>query len=124
MKGKNSSKIIVPILMASMAGTILSANVRDMQVYAATDNNLIGATISVTGFKSKGKVGDEYKLPDVIVSSGFEKVMELVDPRGAILKNVESVFTPAYSGTYTLKYKALAKRARTVKNKKPHESNK
>lgn len=108
MKGNTKSKIIVPILMASIAGTMLATNVRDMVVYAFPAYNYLGAEITVTGFKSTGKVGDEYTLPNVTVNDGsYTIVRELEDPKGSTLKNVTTTFRPAYSGTYTLKYKAL-----------------
>ena len=111
MKGNKTSKILVPILMASIAGTMVTANARDFNVYA-NPTNLLGAEISVSGFKSTGKVGVDYTLPTVTLdatsqSNGFELVQELVDPRGAVLKNVTNVFKPSHSGTYTLKYKAV-----------------
>ena len=107
MKGNKTSKILVPILMASIAGTMVTANARDFNVYA-NPTNLLGAEISVSGFKSTGKVGVDYTLPTVTLSdSSFDLVRELVDPRGAVLKNVTNVFKPSHSGTYTLKYKAV-----------------
>ena len=108
MKGNKTSKILVPILMASIAGTMVTANARDFNVYAGTTTNLLGAEITVAGFKSTGKVGVDYTLPTVTLSdNSFDLVQELVDPRGAVLKNVTSVFKPSHSGTYTLKYKAV-----------------
>lgn len=108
MKGNKTSKIIVPILMASVATSVVTANVRDFKVYAANDTNLLGAEITVTGFKSTGKVGEDYTLPQVTVNDGSYTIeKELVAPNGAVLKNVTTVFKPAHSGTYTLKYKAV-----------------
>lgn len=108
MKGNKTSKIIVPILMASVATSVVTANVRDFKVYAASDTNLLGAEITVTGFNSKGKVGEDYTLPSVSVNdNSYTLKKELVDPRGAVLKNVTTVFKPAHAGTYTLKYKAV-----------------
>lgn len=115
MKGKKTSKILVPILMASIAGTIVSGNVRDTKVYAA-GAPLLSTEVSMSGFKRTGKVGEEYTLPVVTVDTGYTAEMELTDPRGAslktyndngVLKNIDTVFTPAHSGTYTLRYKIM-----------------
>lgn len=115
MKGNKTSKILVPVLLASVAGTMLSTNARDIRVFAA-DEELLSTYITVSNFNKTGKVGDEYTLPTVEVESGYTSEMELVDPRGATLKtykesgtikNIETKFVPAHSGTYTLKYKVL-----------------
>ena len=73
MKGKKTSKILVPILMASIAGTIVSGNVRDTRVYAA-EAPLLSTEVSMSGFKRTGKVGEEYTLPVVTVDTGYTAV--------------------------------------------------
>lgn len=126
MKGKKTSKILVPILMASVAGSIVTGNARDVRVFANPGDPLLNTEVTVQGFKKAGTVGELYELPDVIVNTadGYESQMVLVDPRGATLKtyedendkdangqpkvkNITDVFVPAYSGTYTLKYNIL-----------------
>ena len=126
MKGKKTSKILVPILMASVASSIVTGNARDVRVFASPDP-LLNTEVTVEGFKKAGTVGEYYELPEVTVdtTNGYEAQMILTDPRGATLKtfkdefdrdantgepkvkNITDVFIPVRSGTYTLKYNIL-----------------
>lgn len=117
MKGKNTSKILAPILLASVATSVVSGNVRDYKVYAA-NSELISTDITVEGFDKDGQVGVDYSLPTVTVDTdnGYTLEMVLTDPRGATIKSytdeqgtheITDKFVPAHSGTYTLKYNAV-----------------
>lgn len=121
MKGKNTSKILAPILLASVAtSAMVTGNVRDYKVYAAPAT-LLSTDITVEGFDRDGEVGTEYTLPEVTISgSGYTLEMVLTDPKGSAVVSTTGTgntvtniapsggkFTPAHGGEYTLKYNAV-----------------
>ena len=127
MKGKNTSKILAPILLASVAtSAMVTSNVRDYKVYAAPAT-LVSTDITVENFDKDGEVGVEYTLPTVTIEkdevgsnhnpNDYTLEMVLTDPRGADIKSytddhgvtheISNKFVPAHSGTYTLKYNAV-----------------
>ena len=109
-------KIIVPVLLASLAGGVVATIPHNYSVQAnsVVYTDVRGGLVEINGFKSKGQVSTSYALPIVTVydDSGVltlganELVVTLINPAG---KNITSQisggsFTPTTKGIYTLTY--------------------
>lgn len=108
MKGK----IIVPLILASVSATMLATQNYTVLADYTDETTMFGDLISVSGFKGKGKVGEQITLPTIVNSGSADVKVTVLDPRGykiADNKPVSDVvaFTPSQKGYYTVKYSAV-----------------